>query len=197
MRVLSVLCLLFVLIGVGCRTASTVDYDVPRPAVVADVIGPADVFQVRVHGQDELSGDFRVDGDGTITYPLLGTMQVTGLSSSGIASVIRDGLSDGYILEPQVSVLLKEQNSRKVSMLGEVTRPGRYTYRDGMTLVEAIAEAGGTTESAVLAVVRLTRVVEGKEYSVELPYRDITEGRAPDFSLAPGDIVLVPTSPVR
>ena len=197
MRLPVLLLLLAALLAVGCRQTSTVSYDVPRPELTADVIGPTDVFEVRVHGQDELSGDFRVDGDGSIDYPLLGKLSVSGLSSSGIAGKIKDGLADGYILKPQVSVLLKEQNSRKVSMLGEVTRPGRYMYRDGMTLVEAIAEAGGTTESAVRSVVRLTRVVKGKEYSVELPYRDITEGRAPDFSLAPGDIILVPTSPVR
>jgi polysaccharide export outer membrane protein len=181
----------------GCRQTTTVSYDVPRPELGSDVIGPTDVFEVRVHLEEELSGDFRVDGDGTISYPLLGTLEVAGLSSSGVAAKIRDGLADGYLLSPQVTVLLKEQNSRKVSLLGEVTRPGRYTYRDGMTLVEAIAEAGGTTESAVLAEVYVTRHVGGEEFSVEIPYRDITQGRAPDFSLAPGDIVLVPTSPVR
>ena len=181
----------------GCKQNTVVSYDVPRPELAPDVLGPTDVFEVRVHLEDELSGDFRVDGDGTISYPLLGTLDVDGLSSSGVAAKIRDGLADGYLLDPQVTVLLKEQNSRKVSMLGEVTRPGRYTYRDGMTLVEAIADAGGTTESAVLAAVFVTRRVGDKEFSVEIPYRDITEGRAPDFSLAPGDIVLVPTSPVR
>ncbi len=194
----STLLLLAALVALGCRpTTSTVNYDVPRPELSQDVIGATDVFEVRVHLEVELSGDFRVDGDGTINYPLLGTLRVDGLSSAGVAGVIRDGLADGYLLDPQVTVLLKEQNSRKVSMLGEVTRPGRYKYRDGMTLVEAIAEAGGTTESAVLTAVILTRHVEGEEYSVDLPYRDITEGRAPDFSLAPGDIVLVPTSPVK
>jgi protein involved in polysaccharide export with SLBB domain len=190
------LCLILV-IALGCRPTSTVNYDVPRPDTAADVIGPTDVFEVRVHLEEELSGEFRVDGDGTIGYPLLGTLKVDGLSPAGVSGVIRDGLADGYLLDPQVTVLLKEQNSRKVSMLGEVTRPGRYAYRDGMTLVEAIAEAGGTTVSAVLVAVILTRHVKGEEYSVELPYRDITEGRAPDFSLAPGDIVLVPTSPVK
>ncbi len=193
----SLLLLLVTLLALGCRPTTTVNYDVPRPELSPDVIGATDVFEVRVHLEEELSGDFRVDGDGTINYPLLGTLEVDGLSPSGVAGVIRDGLADGYLLDPQVTVLLKEQNSRKVSMLGEVTRPGRYKFRDGMTLVEAIAEAGGTTESAVLTAVILTRHVEGKEYSVDLPYRDITEGRAPDFSLAPGDIVLVPTSPVK
>ena len=192
-----VLLLLLAYVVLACRPTSTVDYDVPRPDAAPDVLGATDVFEVRVHLEAELSGDFRVDGDGTISYPLLGTLKVAGLSPSGVAALIRDGLADGYLLSPQVSVLVKEQNSRKVSVLGEVTRPGRYAYRDGMTLIEAIAEAGGTSISAVLSGVILTRQVEGKEYSVELPYRDITEGRAPDFSLAPGDIVLVPTSPVK
>jgi len=170
---------------------------VPGKADMREVLGPTDVFEVRVYEEEDLSGIFRLDSDGTFVYPLLGTLQAEGKTAGEIAEDIRAGLADGYLLEPQVTVFVQEYNSRKVSVLGEVKRPGRYTYRQGMTLVEAIAEAGGTGPSAALSMMKVTRTVDGEEHSIDVPFKEITRGRVADFPLLPGDIVFVSESAVR
>ena len=92
--------------------------------------------------------------------------------------------------------MVKEFNSRKVSVIGQVRKPGRYGYHEGMTLVEAIAMAGGTTDSAVLRSIQVTRN-QGDAAVYEVPFRDITQGREPAFPLIPGDIIFVEESPVK
>ena len=194
---LPILVLLLALAAFGCATVDTGYLKVPRPAVAGDVLGPDDVVTVTVRLEDSLSGEFRVNADGTIAYPLLGALPAAGKTPSEVAEDLRARLADGYLRDPQVAVALTTMNSRKVSVLGEVTKPGRYPYREGMTLVAAVADAGGTTDSAVLAYVLLTRRIDGKDYSVQVPYRDITRGKAPDMELAPNDIVVVQESSVK
>jgi len=140
---------------------------------------------------------FRVEDDGRVAYPLLGIIDSAGLTATELAEVIRSGLADGFLQAPQVTVFVTEFNSRKVSVLGQVARPGRYRYRTGMTLVEAIAEAGGTTESAVLQSVRVTRRSKDGDTSLDVAFKEITRGTVSDFPLLPGDIVFVAQSAVK
>ena len=172
-------------------------WDQPDPSMLREVLGPGDVFEVRVFEEASLTGDHRVEADGSFIYPLLGRLEVTGLTASELAGVIEVGLADGFLRAPQVSVFVTEFNSRKVSVLGEVRNPGRYTYRARMTLIEAIAEAGGTTESAVVSTMRVTRRGDDGEISYEVPFKEITQGRVADFPLTPGDIIFVAESAVK
>ena len=181
----------------GCRPDGTTHSgNVTPPEIPPDTIGPEDLIKISVYGEESLSGEFTVDHQGLISYPLLGSVSVAGLQAYQIAEKLTELLLDGYLHEPHVTATVLELNSRKISVVGQVQRPGRYPYRAGMTLVEAIAEAGGTTDSALLTTVLVTRTLdENKRYEVR--FRDITLGREPDFVLFPKDLVLVQESAVR
>ena len=104
-----------------------------------------DTFDVRVFGEPDLSGTHRVGADGTITFPLAGVIKVEGLEPQAAARKIAERLSDGILRNPQVSVLLKEQTSKKIVVMGQVSKPGTYAYTPAMTILEAITQAGGFT----------------------------------------------------
>jgi len=184
----------FSLLAIACATTPKVALPVVTPPPT--VLGPEDVFTVNVYLEDSLSGEYRLDSNGDFSFPLLGSLHLSGKTPTEAAEVLSERLSDGFLRNPQVSVTVKEFNSRKVSVIGQVRKPGRYGYHEGMTLVEAIALAGGTTDSAVLREIQVTRNEdEMQRYGV--PFKDITQGKAPAFMLVPGDIIFVDESAVR
>jgi protein involved in polysaccharide export with SLBB domain len=165
----------------------------PEDAPTDTTIGPGDVFDVRVYGEEGLSGTYRVASDGTIDYPLLGTISVQGMSPTEVTRLIADGLVSGQFLKkPNVSVFVKEYTSKKISVFGQVNKPGTFQYVDGMSIVEAISIAGGFTPMAKQNDVTVTRVINGTEKQFLVPVEAIGQGRASNFVLRPGDIVFVP-----
>ena len=178
----------------ACATTQKVELPVAKPAPT--VLGPEDVFEVMVYLEESLSGEYRLDSNGEFTFPLVGNLNLVGSTPSQAADLLSERLADGYLRNPQVSVTVKEFNSRKISVIGQVRKPGRYGYHEGMTLVEAIALAGGTTDSAVLRTIQVTRN-QGETERFEVPFKDITRGKAPPFALIPGDIVFVDESAVK
>jgi protein involved in polysaccharide export with SLBB domain len=156
-----------------------------------DRLGVDDAFAVRVYGEPDLSGDYRVATDGTIDFPLAGRIPVRGLGVGEIQQEIVKRLKAGYLLNPQVSVRVTEWNSRKVSVLGQVTRPGAVPYFPNMTIVDAIASAGGFTGVAAKNSVNLRREVTGKVETRTFPVADISEGLSPNVVILPGDVLVV------
>lgn len=155
-------------------------------------LGVDDTFEVRVFQEPDLSGTYRITSDGTIDFPLAGRIQVIGLRSNEVQEKIAKQLKEGEFLKnPQVSVLVKEWNSRKISVIGQVQKPGPVTYYPRMTIVEAIAAAGGFSPIAAKNSVTLTRREAGVVKSRSYPVADISEGRAPDVILQPGDTLVV------
>jgi polysaccharide export outer membrane protein len=156
-------------------------------------LGPEDVFDVRVFGEKDLSSTYRVASDGTIDFPLIGTVSVTGKTPTEVADLIEDKLVEGEFLKrPEVSILVTEYNSKKVSVFGQVKKPGTFAYQDGMSVVEAISKAGGFTSMAKANDTVVIRVVENEEQRYKVPVEAIGEGQAPNFVLRAGDIVFVP-----
>ncbi len=111
-------------------------------------IGPHDVLTVAVFDQPNLSGKFTVESDGTFTLPLVGRITVGGLSLRDVESRLRAELAQGYLLNPQVSVAIDQYHSHRVFVIGEVRSAGTYPLNGEMTLIEALARAGSTTERA-------------------------------------------------
>jgi polysaccharide export outer membrane protein len=146
---------------------------------------------VRVYGESELSGFFRVATDGTVDYPLAGRLQVAGLRTGEIQQLIVAKLKDRYLKDPQVIVTAKDRNSQKLSVLGQVAKPGQVPYYPNMTIVDAIASAGGFTGIAAKNSVNLRREVAGKIETRVLPVADISEGRSPNVMVLPGDVLVV------
>jgi polysaccharide export outer membrane protein len=187
--------LLAALLLVTCSCAPTTKtvVEAPVPVPAADTaLGVGDVFDVRVYGEGDLSGTYRVGAEGTITFPLAGEIKVEGLDPQQVAKRIAERLADGILRNPQVSVLVKEQTSKKVYIIGQVTKPGTFTYTPSMSVVEAITIAGGFTALAAKNDTTLTRSEQGKKMIVRVPVQEIGEGKARNVYLRPGDIISVP-----
>jgi protein involved in polysaccharide export with SLBB domain len=187
---------LLALAGCGGRGAVA-----PRAALAAEVelpgaatLGPGDVFEARVYGEPELSGAYRVGPKGDIVFPLCRRVTVGGLTANATAERLRACLADGYIRNPYVSVIIKEYNSKKIFVFGEVQKPGTFVFEDGMTVIQAVTLAGGFTKGASQNGTSVTRLVDGQEVKMKVPVQDIALGKAQNVPLLPGDIVFVPES---
>src|SRR5580765_4999992 len=123
---------------------------VPRPSDVSAIddyrLGAGDKVRVTVFGESDLSGEFAVDGGGYVKLPLIGEVKASGLSARNFELVVETQLKDGYLKEPRVNV--EVTSYRPFYILGEVNKPGPYPYVSGMTVLNAIALAGGYTYRA-------------------------------------------------
>jgi protein involved in polysaccharide export with SLBB domain len=169
-----------------------------RPPTARAPIGLNDVFAVRVFGEQDLSQEYRVAADGTIDFPYVGRLEVAGMEPPDLAERLRRELRDREILRaPSVSVMLTHVNSRRVSILGQVQRPGTVDFVQGMDIIMAISTVGGFTALAQRNSVRVTRRLPGGvTRSFTIHVEDIAHGQADNIELQPNDIVFVPESPV-
>ena len=158
------------------------------------ILGAGDVIEIRVYNEPELSGVHQVGSDGSVRLPLVGPVVIQGLSPEEATEKITAGYNSEFLQDAQVSVFIKEFNSRKVYVLGQVKNPGPYPFDDKMTIIAAIAKAGGTTRMADPNRTVVTRDQEGNQLRLNALVGDIGKGEAPDLSLKPGDIVFVPES---
>ena len=184
------------LVLVGCPPPVDEDY-IKIPVDTESIrnsqsLGPGDVFEVRVYGEEDLSGVHRVSGEGSINFPLIGVVQVQRLSPVEVASFLEDKLRAGYLKSPYVTVVVKEYNSKKIFVLGQVSKPGTFPVQGEMNIIQAITLAGGLTDTARKNSVIVTRVQDGEEIRIRVPVERISEGLSPNFLLKPGDIVFVP-----
>src|SRR5262249_34967908 len=101
-------------------------------------LGPGDVFDVRVYEEAQLSGIYRVSGDGTISFPLVGQLHIDGQTPPEVGHLIEARLAQGFLRNPQVSIFVKEYNSKRISVLGQVSKPGTFPYLDSMTIIQAL-----------------------------------------------------------
>jgi polysaccharide export outer membrane protein len=112
------------------------------------VVGEGDVLTIKVYDNPELDTTVRVGGDGIINMPLLGQIKVGGMNVSAISSYIEEQLANGYLVSPQVNVFVEEYRSKKVTILGQVNKPGLYELQGSISILELISRAGGLTEDA-------------------------------------------------
>jgi protein involved in polysaccharide export with SLBB domain len=186
--------LLFCACGQLGQTSSATSSPSPAMVPVQDTtLGSGDVFDVRVFNEKELSATYRVASDGTIDFPLIGQITVGGLTPNEVRALIETMLKEGdFLKQPQVSILVKEYSSKKVSVFGQVNKPGTFPWQDGMGVVQAISLAGGFTPMAKTENTMVSRIVDGEKQNFVLPVEEIGEGKRPDFILSPGDIIFVP-----
>jgi protein involved in polysaccharide export with SLBB domain len=176
----------------GCGGAgSGVRVDLPPPTEKSTV-GPGDVFSLEIVGEKDLPREYQVSSDGTVDLPYLQTVQVGGLEPQEISRLIRKQLIEKQILtNPSVVVQVKEYNSRRITVLGQVAKPGTFPYTTGLTLIQALSQAGGLTGIANLDKVNLTRRMTGGSRTVVIAIGAIMEGRASDIPLQSGDRIFV------
>lgn len=168
--------------------------DLPRPNYV---LAPNDLVDVRVFQEDDLETRVRLSKDGTITFPLIGTVHVGGKTPPEAAHIIRDMLAKGYLINPQVTVGVLEYTKYRLTVLGQVQKPGSYDFpdREQLTLLEAIGMAGGYTRGADPAKVVVKRNVSGEEkiYQVNAKKMASQNSNGP-FVVLPGDVITVAES---
>ena len=144
------------------------------------VLGAGDRIRVIVYNEPELSGEFEVDGSGVIAFPLVGQIHAKGKTTRGFEEAVAAALRDGYLIDPRVSV--EVTNFRPVYIIGEVESGGEYPYVNGMTVLNAVALAGGYSYRADETRAYVQRAGAGHEveYSLNAP--------VPIF---PGDIIRI------
>jgi polysaccharide export outer membrane protein len=111
-------------------------------------IGPQDVLTITVFGEADLSGKYTVEQDGTFTFPLVGRIKAGGLTLRDVEADLKKKLADGYLKNPQLTVSIETYRSQRILVMGEVRSPSEYQLTGDMTLLAALARAGGTLPSA-------------------------------------------------
>ncbi|HYV20134.1 MAG TPA: polysaccharide biosynthesis/export family protein [Verrucomicrobiae bacterium] len=159
----------------------------------AYLVGAGDKLDITVLGHTDLDRVLEVRGDGTIGFPLIGDVPVAGRGLSQISSEMTRALGRDFIVNPQISVNIKEYGSQWVTVIGEVNKPGRQLLRQRMSLIELLAEAGGFTAYANRKQIEILRT-EGPDLRRKLAVnlRAIEEGKQKDIPLKVGDVVIVP-----
>ncbi len=178
------------LVSCGRGRPTVVSLPDPRPSTT---VGPGDVFEVSVLGEKDLVKEYRVQPDGSVDFPYLDRVVVRDLEPQQIEERIKSELIERKILtNPQVTLVVKQYNSKKVSVIGAVQKPGSLPWTEGMKLIDAISLAGGLTAIANGDRVRLTRIVSGTQTATAtVSVDDISEGRMADLLLQAGDTIKV------
>ncbi|MBZ6377442.1 polysaccharide export protein [Pacificimonas flava] len=162
------------------------------------LLGPFDELTIGVFGIEELSNrTVQIDASGQISFPLAGVVEAAGLTSAQLAAELEERLRDSYVRDPQVTVNLEETVSQVVTVGGEVDSPGVYPVVGKMTLLRAVATAGGTTEDSDLDDVIIFRTVGGQRYAGLYDLEAVRRGNYPDPEIYANDIVMVGDSFAR
>jgi polysaccharide biosynthesis/export protein len=167
---------------------------VPTPIDLATAyqIGPEDVLEISVWKNPELSRTVPVRPDGKVSLPLVNDIQAAGLTPIDLRDQVTTKLAE-YIPAPEVSVIVREVHSRKVTVAGAVKLPGRYELKSTMTVLEVIALAQGLTDFASRDRIVILRQNGQKTERIPFNYRKISDAAQQDnFLIRPGDIVFVP-----
>ena len=168
----------------------------PSAAVPASgdfVIGPEDVLGVLFWREADYSGDVAVRPDGRITLPLIGDVVAAGVTPSALRDQIQ-ATAAKYLTNPIVTIVVRQINSRKVFITGQVTRPGAYPLTGPRTVMQLISLAGGLTQFARTENISILRQEQGRTRSFNFNYKDVAQGRnvQQNIQLQPGDTIVVP-----
>lgn len=162
-------------------------------------IGPKDLLEISVYGLEELDKfKVRVEEEGTITIPFLGSVEVDGLTKTGLEKKLKQLLAETILQDPQVTVFIVEYESKKVHVIGAVTNPGPYELLGRQTLLAIISEAGGFTSDAGDKVIVMRNSPNGSSQSLEISLDDLSQkGDASlNIPLEAGDIINVPVDKI-
>lgn len=161
-------------------------------------VGPKDLLEISVFGLDELNQTVRVSEDGNITLPLVGEIPVEGLTPSEVERKLAELLKEKYLQDPQVTIFIREYQSKRVSVLGAVSNPGPYELLGRQTLMQIIARAGGMTPAAGQQIIIIRQEEDGSSRSLRIPVEELVlEGDARlNIPLEPGDIVNIPVDKI-
>ena len=158
-------------------------------------IRPGDVLQVTVWKEEGMDRELVVLPDGSLNFPLIGTVVVQDLTTIAAQNLIKDKLKKS-IPDASVTVMVKAPLGHTVNVMGQVAKPGEIVMGRRMNVMQALSQAGGLTPYASEGSIVVLRNVNGEKKSIEYPYNDISRGRDldKDVDLVPGDVIFVPTA---
>jgi len=176
----------------ACGGSTSAEVKDTRPFAPKEyTIGVEDVLEIAVWREPELSTTAPVRPDGNVSVPVAGELMAVGRTAHELEDELAKKLA-GRIANPTVTVVVKEVNASRVFVLGEVAKPGAYPMRGAMTVVQALALAGGMTEFADKGgIVILRRAGAGAQQRLRLDFNDAVQGQIA-IELVPGDTVVVP-----
>lgn len=192
-------CIFFILLVLGFATEPTHADESTMPRTTAEphyTILPGDVLNINVWKEEGLNKEVVVLPDGTITFPLAGTLDVRGMTPHSLQSKITEQLSN-MIPDATVTVTVEAPLGHKVSVVGEVKEPGDVLLHTRMGVMHVLSQVGGLTPYAEGGDIIVIRTHEnGDKETLEFPYEQISLGRDldKDITLMPGDVVVVPSS---
>lgn len=157
------------------------------------IIGPQDLLEIKVFELPEFDHTVRVSEDGSITLPLLGNVQVGGLTKEKVEQKI-SGLLDKYVKKAQVSVFIKEYQSSRVAIIGAVEKPGMYELVGRQTLLQMVSQAGGFKENAANEIYILREGQDGNTASISIDLEDLllNGNQRLNIPLKPNDVINIP-----
>lgn len=154
-------------------------------------IGPLDKLMITVFQVDEMKTEVQVDASGKISLPLLGGMVAAGKTTSELSAEIAAKLDAQYLKSPQVTVLVEEAESQRITVGGAVTQPGVFEIKGKTTLLQAVALAHGADRVANLKRVAVFRTVNGQKMVAVVDMRAIQSGKMADPEIYGDDVVIV------
>ena len=169
--------------------------DIPAgvPTTPDYVIGPDDVLTVIVWRDKDMSGEVAVRPDGKISLPLVNDVQAAGLTPDQLRAQVTEAMTK-FVEEPNVTVVVKAINSRKIFVTGQVGKPGPYPLMGTMSVMQALSLAGGVLEYADTENISILRNAGGKQDSFRFNYKEVTKRKnlKQNIELKPGDTIVVP-----
>lgn len=160
------------------------------------VVLPGDLLQISVWKEEGMDQEVLVLPDGTITFPLVGTLQVQGMALEELKLALSEELQS-LIPDAAVAVSVKAPTGHKVSVIGQVQKPGEIILSNSMGVMQALSQVGGLTPYAnENNIVIIRKNAEGKKEKISFPYAAIAKGNdlEKDIDLIPGDVVIVSAS---
>jgi polysaccharide biosynthesis/export protein len=160
-------------------------------------VGALDTITVNVFGVASLSGDYKVDAQGKIDYPLLGSVQAQGRTTQELRQQMAAALSEKYLNSPNLQIAIKERAEQTITVDGSVRNPGQFIVKGPTTLLQAVAMAKGTTDDANPSRVVVFRTIRGEKMAGAFDLQDIRRAKAEDPIIYGNDIVIVDGSRAR
>ena len=159
---------------------------------VIDIVDVGDKIHIEVYKEPDLSGVFIVNSSGKITYPLLGDVHAQGITLDQLRDYMYAELNEKFVTNPQLELSFTGRQSKTVSVLGQVGKPGNFILTKDQTLLNLLPQLGGFSQNAAIDTVRIVRSVEdGKKKTINANVKKIIEGVDKDPALMPGDIIFV------
>jgi polysaccharide export outer membrane protein len=162
-------------------------------------LGPGDVVKITIYNQPDLTTEAQITDAGTITFALIGEIKIGGLEKSAAETTIANKLRDGgFIKQPQVNLLVTQYRSQQVSVLGHVSKPGKYPIDAISRIIDLLSQAGGVTQDGADFATLIKKTEDGKiwKQDIDLPRLFDAHDMTQNYEVQDGDVIFVPKAPV-